>query len=160
FYSNINQLNLLIEKLNTTTVVPEANKNHYLGIAYGMRAFYYFQLYRTWGKTIIQTEAITDINLSNLAKVVSSEEEVMALIKQDIETSLTTFGTDYSIRNTKSFWLKPASQMLKAEVYLWTAHRSGGIADAAIAKAALTAIQSNITFSLLPSYADVFKYTN
>src|SRR3954468_23456097 len=39
FYSNINQINLLISKLNTINTVTEANKNYYLGIAYGMRAF-------------------------------------------------------------------------------------------------------------------------
>ena len=50
FYSNIVQLNLLIEKLNTSTVVTQANKNYYLGIAYGMRAYYYFQLTRAWGQ--------------------------------------------------------------------------------------------------------------
>ncbi|MCC7378730.1 MAG: SusD family outer membrane lipoprotein NanU, partial [Chitinophagaceae bacterium] len=44
FYSNIVQLNLLINKLNTTNIVTATNKNYYLGMAYGMRAFYYFQI--------------------------------------------------------------------------------------------------------------------
>jgi hypothetical protein len=163
FYDNINQLNLLIEKLNTGSVVTETVKNRYLGTAYGMRAFYYFQLYRTWGAVIIQTEPTITLDVANLAKAASSEAEVMALIKADIDLSNSSFGTDYSFstKANKGFWSKSATQMLKAEVYLWTAHRSGGAADAAVAKTALTDIQSNVAaLSLLPNYADVFAAAN
>src|SRR5215204_1817469 len=90
FYSNINQVNLLISKLNTITTT-DANKPYYLGIAYGMRAFYYFQMLRSWGKVIIQTEPTTSIDVSNLSKAASAEADVMKLIKDDIETSLANF---------------------------------------------------------------------
>jgi hypothetical protein len=116
FYANINQLNLLISKLNSTNIVTDANKKYYLGIAYGMRAYYYFQMYRSWGKVIIETEPTTSIDISNLAKAASSEADVMKLIKEDIGSSETNFGTNYTFRNTKSFWSKAATLMLKAEV--------------------------------------------
>jgi len=160
FYSNINQINLLIDKLNNNTIVTEENKNYYLGIAHGMRAFYYFQLYRTWGNVIIQTEAIADIDISNLAKPASNSEEVMVLIKQDIDASINSFGNNYTFKHSKSFWSKSASLMLKAEVYLWTAHRGGGVADATIAKTALTDIQSNVSLNLLPNFGEVFRANN
>ncbi len=163
FYDNINQLNLLIDKLNNTSVVSDQVKANYLGIAYGMRAFYYFQLYRTWGAVIIQTEPTVTLDVANLAKAASSEAEVMALIKSDIEASNTNFGADYSFSSKlkKGFWSKSATQMLKAEVYLWTAHRQGGAADATIAKSALTEIQANAAgLALTPNYADVFAVTN
>lgn len=160
FYSNINQLNLLISKLNTTSVVTEATKQYYLGIAHGMRAFYYFQLYRSWGNAILQTEAIADIDVANLAKEAAPANEVLAFVKQDIEASITNFGSDYSIRSNKAFWSKPASLMLKAEVFLWTAHREGGAADAEVAKQALLEVQSNLSLNLLTSYANVFDAAN
>ncbi|MBD0287030.1 MAG: SusD family outer membrane lipoprotein NanU [Flavisolibacter sp.] len=161
FYANINQINLLISKLNTTSVVTEANKNYYLGIAYGMRAFYYFQLYRSWGKVILQTEPTTSIDISNLAKPASGEADVMKLIKDDIEQSVNAFGNNYSFRNQKAFWSKAATLMLKAEVYLWTSYRSGGTADATTAKNALMDIQQNVPgLMLLPSYANVFATNN
>ena len=47
FYSNINQINLLISKLNDPNLVAVSNKDYYLGIAHGMRAYYYFHLYRS-----------------------------------------------------------------------------------------------------------------
>eukprot|EP01118_Nematostelium_gracile_P006836 TRINITY_DN2206_c0_g2_i1.p1 TRINITY_DN2206_c0_g2~~TRINITY_DN2206_c0_g2_i1.p1 ORF type:complete len:515 (-),score=104.36 TRINITY_DN2206_c0_g2_i1:606-2150(-) len=163
FYDNINQLNLLIDKLNTTAVVSEPVKANYLGIAHGMRAFYYFQLYRTWGAVIIQTEPTVTLDIANLAKAAASEAEVLALVKADIDASNSNFGSDYSFspKLRKGFWSKSATQMLKAEVYLWTAHRQGGAADAAIAKTALTDIQANAAgLSLVANYADVFSVTN
>lgn len=157
FYNNINQINLLISKLNEGVAVTGANKNYYLGIAHGMRAFYYFQMYRSWGKAIIQTEPTKSIDISTLAKAAASEEEVMKLIKEDVDKSVAAFGNDYSFKNQKSYWSKAATLMLKAEVYLWTSYRGGGAADATVAKNALTDIQTNVgSLSLLPSFANIF----
>ncbi|GAC1312096.1 MAG: SusD family outer membrane lipoprotein NanU [Mucilaginibacter sp.] len=162
FYYNINQINLMISKLNTTTLVTAANKNYYLGICYGMRAFYYFQIYRTWGNAIIQTDPVTGstLNIATLAKAASPQADVMALIKSDIDKSVSSFGTDYSFRNLKGYWSKSATLMLKAEAYLWTANRSGGATDATTAEAALNDIQANAALQLLPSYPSVFASTN
>lgn len=161
FYANIVQLNLLINKLNTTNIVTAANKSYYLGIAYGMRAFYYFQMYRTWGKVIIQTDPTTSIDISSLAKAASPEADVLKLIKDDIDNSVNSFGAVYTFRNTKSYWSKAATLMLKAEVYLWTSYRGGATTDAAIAKAALTDIQTNVAgLALQSSFANVFATTN
>jgi starch-binding outer membrane protein, SusD/RagB family len=157
FYFNINQINLLISKLNEINIVTPANKNYYLGEAYGMRAFYYFQMLRTWGKVIIQTEPTKSLDISNLAKSASSEDSVMALIKSDIDNSVNSFANDYSFKNQKGYWSKAATLMLKANVYLWTSYRGGGATDATVAKNALTDIQTNAAgLSLLPSYANVF----
>lgn len=161
FYSNINQINLLVSKLNSPDLVAVPNKNYYLGIAHAMRAFYYFQLYRSWGKVIIQTDPTTSIDISALAKAPSSEAEVLALIKQDLESSNTAFGTNYAFMNQKAFWSKSATQMLKAEVNLWTSYRGGGAADATVAKNALMDIRANVpALTLLPSFANVFTATN
>ncbi len=161
FYTNIVQLNLLIDKLNTTNVITVANKNYYLGIAYGMRAFYYFQLTRAWGDVVIQIDPVYSIDISGLAKAASPAAEVMTLIKSDLDKSITSFGTDYSIRNNKSYWSKAATLMLKAEVHLWTSHRGGGSNDATTALNALTDIQTNVTgLSLQSNYANVFATTN
>lgn len=167
FYTNINQLNLLIYKLNAGSILTEAAKKYYLGIAYGMRAYYYFQMYRTWGKTVIQSDYIDagSLDLFNLAKAASSQADVLKFVKDDIDKSTDNFGLDYSIRQNKGYWSKAATLMLKAEVYLWTAHRTGGIPDANIAKTALNDIKTNVaglglvTTSSNPlnsPYADVF----
>jgi hypothetical protein len=161
FYFNINQINLLLSKLATTTVVTSANKSYYTGAAYGMRAFYYFQLYRSWGKAIIKTDPTTSFDISNLAKAASPEDSVMMLIKSDIAQSLASYGSDYSFRASRSYWSKAATLMLQAEVNLWTSYRGGGTADATVALNALTDIQTNIpSLALLPSFANVFLPAN
>ncbi|MBA4853675.1 SusD family outer membrane lipoprotein NanU [Emticicia sp. BO119] len=161
FYSNIVQINLLIDKLNKTNIITPANKSYYLGIAYGMRASYYFHLLRSWGKVVIQTEPITTIDISNLAKAASEESEVISLIKSDIENSVNSFGTNYTFRNNKGFWSKAASLMLKAEAYLWTSYRGGGSNDATTALNALKDIQTNVSgLSLLPNFSSVFEANN
>ena len=161
FYSNIVQLNLLIDKIGNTSVVTNANKNYYLGIAYGMRAFYYFQLTRAWGNVVIITDPVYSIDISNLAKAASPAADVIALIKSDIDKSIASFGSDYSFRNTKSYWSKAATLMLKAEVYLWTSNRGGGNTDATTALNSLTDIQTNVAgLSLQSNFANVFATTS
>lgn len=163
FYSNIDQINLMISKLNATNVVTPANKNYYLGICYGMRAFYYFQIYRTWGNAIIQTDPVSGstLNIATLAKAASPQADVMALIKADIDRSAASFGTDYTFRNSKGYWSKSATLMLKAEVYLWTNNHGGTTVDATTAEAALNDIQANAAgLQLLPSYSSIFASTN
>ena len=98
---------------------------------------------------------------ADLAKDASPSTEVMALVKSDIEASLANFGDDYSFRNAKSFWSKPATLMLKAEVFLWTSYRGGGANDAGIAKTALADVQANAPgLSLQSQFADVFRVGN
>ena len=161
FYSNINQLNLLISKMKTSTVVTPANKGYYLGIAHGMRAFYYFQLHMAWGKVIITTEPTQEFDISNLAKAASPEADVMKLIKEDLEASLSNFGSNYAFQQNKGYWSKAATLMLKANVYLWTANRGGGNADATVAKGSLTDIQTNIpSLSLQSNFSNLFATTS
>ncbi|HEV2479038.1 MAG TPA: RagB/SusD family nutrient uptake outer membrane protein [Puia sp.] len=179
FYYNIVQLNLLISKLHTTSVVPAANKSYYLGIAFGMRAFYYYQLVRSWGGVVIQTDPVGSFNISALAKPASSADQVTALIKTDIDSSLTNFGSNYGFFSGfgKAYWSKAATEMLEADVYLWTSYRGGGSADATTALNALNDIQTNVPglqlittntsvtgavtgSGLLSPYASVFSSAN
>ena len=159
-YTNINQLNLFIAKTLSTSLLTDNNKNYMLGQAYGIRAFYYFHLLRTWGDAVLVKEPIFSYELDNLAKPASTVSEVMASIKDDIENSVSFFADDYT--NNKIFWSKAATLMLKSEVYLWSARQMGGGAnDADIAKNALIEIQTNIpSLQLLQNFKDVFSYEN
>lgn len=156
FYDNINQINLLIAKIPTVPGLDPELAKTYLGMAYGLRAFYYFQLYKNWGASILVTEPYTTFDIANLAKAASPAEDVLKQVKSDIDESNNQFAS-YNSKIDYGYWSKAATQMLKAEVYLWTAHRSGGTADATIAKTALTDIQTNVaSFALRPTFSDVF----
>ena len=82
-YVNINQINLFIKKANETSVLKPADKAYYLGTMYGMRAFYYFHLLRSWGSVVWQAEPSTSFE-GNLAKEATPETEIMSNIKNDI----------------------------------------------------------------------------
>lgn len=158
-YGPILQLNLFIQKVEGISFLPEAKKNYLLGQAYGMRAYYYFHLLRTYGGVPLRLEpevlnGITDPVA--LRKERASEADVLTAIKSDINKSVTLFSGAAS-PSEKSLWSPNASFMLKGEVFLWSAKVYGNTADLAEAKTALNSVTGT---SLLPNFANVFAYGN
>lgn len=157
FYGPILQLNLFIQRTEAITFLSADKKNYLLGQAYGLRAFYYFHLLRTYGGVPLRLEpevlnGNTDPVL--LRKARATEAETLAAIKADITKSVTAFGSLASPAG-KSQWSPKATLMLKGEVYLWSAKVYGTTADLADAKSALNAITGT---SLQSTYANVFAY--
>jgi hypothetical protein len=92
-------------------------------------------------------------NQETLRRARSTEAEVLAVIKNDINTSLEFFGSSAS--TDKYQWNPHAARMLKGEIYLWSAKVGGTTADLAEAKSSLLAVTD---YSLLPAFKDVFAY--
>ncbi|MGL4520650.1 MAG: RagB/SusD family nutrient uptake outer membrane protein [Phocaeicola sp.] len=172
-YGRITNLNLFIARITDATFLPEEKKNYYLGQVYGLRAFYYFDLFRIYGGVPLRlTPDVVDgvVDPTQLYMPRSTPNEVMTQIKKDIDTSLEYFGTQNSFdpfnrNNRKSYWSKAATECLKGEVYLWTAKVSTGDqtanpADLAVAKSAFTSVKDNYALSMLSSFAGVFDATN
>lgn len=157
FYGPILQLNLFISKVEPVDFLTAAKKNYLLGQAYAMRAFYYFQLLRTYGAVPLRLtpDVITNTNAVALRMPRSTEADVLAAIKTDVNKSLDLFGTSSTI--DKNQFSPDAARMLKGEVYLWSAKVYGTTADLAEAKTALNAITG---YSLLPNFSDVFNYSH
>jgi starch-binding outer membrane protein, SusD/RagB family len=157
FYSPILQLNLFIQRVEAITFLTDAKKAYLLGQAYGLRAYYYFHLLRTYGGVPLRLEPeVLNGNTDpvTLRKARSTEAEVLAAIKSDIAKSVTSFGSAASPAE-KSQWSPKATLMLKGEVYLWSAKVYGTLADLTEAKNALLAITGN---SLQTSFANAFAY--
>lgn len=157
FYGPILQINLFISKVEASTFLADAKKQYLLGQAYGLRAFYYFQLLRTYGGVPLRLEPeVLNGNTDPIAlrKARSTEAQVLAAIKNDINKSVTSFGAAVSPTD-KSQWSPKATLMLKGETYLWSAKVYGTTADLADAKTALNAVTGN---SLQTSFANVFAY--
>lgn len=107
FYGPILQINLFIQKVEAITFLNDAKKKYLLGQAYGIRAFYYFHLLRTYGGVPIrlEPEALNgNTDPVALRKARASEAEVLSAIKADISKSLTSFGGTAS-PTEKSQWL-------------------------------------------------------
>ena len=153
----------MIRRTNETDLLGEAEKNYYLGQAYGLRAYIYFHLLRSWGDVIITTEPTlgSELDISHLDKAASPASEVMDLIKKDIDASEKAFGGDYSYKQGKCYWSKPATLMLKGEVYLWSGRQmGGGTGDYTVAKTALQDLQQNGNLKLQEKFTDVFSFNN
>jgi hypothetical protein len=165
FYGRLLNVNLAIQKIeNECAFLSDANRSYYLGQLYGIRSFYYFWLYRTYGGVPIVTDVkvldgVTTAEPLYLER--STPKQTLDFIKSDIVKSEQAFGTNVTINNTKSNWSKYATLMLKAEIYLWSAKvttgdQSPAPTDIATAETALNEVKGK--FSLLPKFSDVFAY--
>lgn len=167
FYGPIFQVNNFIYQVEKAGYLTAADKSYYLGQAYGLRAFYYFQLYRTFGRVPLAKEPKVAISTpatapeAYLARA-ATEKETLDFIKEDVNKSVASFAGDYTNKMQKAQWNLGASQMLKADVYLWSAKvkidgaaPATTTADLAAARAAIEAIIPK--YSLQSSFANVFN---
>lgn len=165
-YSNIMQVNLFIDNVeNGCEFLSDADRNYYLGQAYGLRALYYFMLYKTFGGVpIIKTVELLkgQISADKFYVPRNTPQETLAFIKEDVNKSESFFGTNVKIDKTQ--WSKYATLMLKAEVYMWAAkvttgdQAATGNADMTIAKNALQQVLGK--FTLLENFSTIFSKKN
>lgn len=172
-FGRLTNINLFIARVTAATYMDEAKKEYYLGQAYGLRAFYYFDLYRTYGGVPLRltadvVEGIIDPNLLYMER--AEPQEVMAQIKKDLNSSLEYFGNNDSFDpngrgNKKAYWSKAATECLIGEVYLWTSKVTTG-GDAAnesnlsTAKTHLLNVVNNYGLGMMNNFADVFESKN
>ncbi len=162
-YDPINQINLMIAKAEETTLLADADRSYYLGAAYGLRAYLYFHLLRSYGDVILYTDYTSGetLDLGNLGREQDPAASVMEQIKKDITASENAFGNNYAFTKGKNFWSLGATKMLKGEVYLWSGRQmNGGTSDYNIAKTALQEVDNIPGLALLDDYRSVFSFSN
>lgn len=160
-YFNIHIVNDFIVNLPNVPFANESEKGHLMGQAYGLRAFYYYTLLKTWGAVPISLEPLKEVDPNGLSRARSSEADVMAQIKSDIAASLNAFGSDGSYwLGKKVFWSKAATLALKGDVYIWSGNvMGGGNADFTEAKTALQQIPA-LGIGLAPSMSKLWGSEN
>lgn len=168
-YGRITNLNLFISKVTDAAYVGEAKKKYYLGIAYGLRAFYYFDLYRIYGGVPLRlgVEVIDgELDPNKLYLGRATPKQTMEQIKSDIQKSLDNFGDvkdfDPYNRGEKAYWSKAATECLAGDVYLWNSKVTVGdntanTADLQTAKKYLENVMNNYGLKLLDNFSDVFE---
>ncbi|OIR12229.1 SusD family protein [mine drainage metagenome] len=164
FYSLLYQINDAIKLFKATTVLPAAIQNQYLADMYGIRAYIYYTMAKTWGSVPLITQPVSTISGTAQTYVArTSVDSVFIQIKSDIEQSLSLYGGNYSLPIGKRvYWNPLASLVLKGDVYLWTGTvRGGGIADITIAQTTLQQVESleGPTLQLDANYPDIFDPT-
>lgn len=175
YWKAIADANLFINKVEESDLFSkQETKDYCLGMVYGMRAYYYFIMYRNYGG--VPLRLVPDVengnyDVSTLYKGRAKASEVLAQIKSDIQKSLqyfgsqTTFNFNGSKNNAKYYWSKAATEMLAGEVYLWSAKvavgdQAAAPADLATAKTHFQNVVNNYDLSLQPNFEDVFSTSN
>lgn len=163
FYTQIMQVNHFITEVeNGCEFLSEQTRSYYLGQAYGLRANYYFALFRTYGGVpIITTVELLDGKPSaeKFYTERATPQATMDFIKEDINKSEQYFGSNNT--HDAYMWSKYATLMLKAEIYMWSAKVSitgfnaTGTADLQVAKTALQGVMGQ--FELQEDYASIFS---
>lgn len=172
YYNKILQVNHFIQEVeNGCAFLSESRRNFFLGQAYGIRAYYYFMLYRTYGGVPLETEVKLlggSVDPSAMYMERATAEATMQFLKDEIGKSETAFGTDNTLDRVT--WSRFSTLFLKAQIYLWSAkvntndydgpHTATGQADLQVARQALQDIMSSGPFDLEDNFADVFAYDN
>jgi len=143
-YQKIHRINDFLANAPDVTFTDEDEKSHLIGQAYGLRALYYYTLLKTWGDVPIILEPMTTVDPAELSRARASQNEVMSLIKSDLEASLNAFGSNDSFyEGSKIFWSKTATLALKGDVFIWSGNLlGGGNTDFNEAKSALQQVSS------------------
>ena len=165
FIANINELIQECDKASED-VLPTNKKDVLLGMAYGWRAFSYFQMYRMYGGVPLRVapDVVNGVtNPDELYKARATAEETLNQIKDDIKKSLAYFeSSSWTFSSKKAYyWSKAATEMLAGEVYLWsgkvtTGDHTATPADVQIAKGYFENVVNNYGYSLVKNYFDVW----
>lgn len=166
-YSYIVRVNLAIQQIPNCSFLSDKQKALFLAQAYGMRAYYYFFLYRTWGNVPLVTDvAITDgeVSAARLSRPRTNASEIMKLLKADIDESEKQYTAAGSNGWQDQYnWSLYATLILKANIYTWAAkvttgdQAATGQSDLQTAKTALQTIISSGKFKLMPEFYQAFR---
>ena len=168
YYGHIAQCNFLLSRIETVPNIDEEQKNYFKAQAYGLRAWYYFDLYRIYGGVPLRlgTEVMDgELDPNKLYLKRSAPREVIAQVVSDLEQSLTLFGNKSGFAEYgqvyKAFWNKAATEALMAEVALWRAKSPnvGVPADPAqisVAKQHLLNLVNNYGLKLVDNFGNLF----
>lgn len=158
FYMVVTMANQLISDINKySTGVSESTKNLALGEAYLMRGVAYFYLVRSWGDVMVyeDNQSVTDDPKIPLTK----QEDVLKFCIRDFKQA----GNLLPSTSTDMHATKYAAMAFEAKALLaLSGWDKGGTRDESMleeVKALCKKVIDSNTYSLLPDYADLFKYS-
>lgn len=158
--------NLIYNLNNIITVIPQtllstSDKNRIVAEAYGIRAYVYYTMLRTWGAVPLTTVPVQTINnAAETYKARTPADSIMIQVKSDIDQSLQLFGPSDIISSGKRvYWTRLATLILKGDVYIWSGTFGGTTQDFTTAQTALQEVESlqGATLNLDANYADIFN---
>lgn len=164
-FSGIFRANTFLDQLATNgSVVDDATRKRYEGEAKFLRALYYFDLVRYFGKVPVLEKALGPSAVLTVPR--APVAEVYKLIITDLQTAISLLPLSYAGANAGRATAGAAKGML-ALVYLTRSGPTFGIEGPGLATneysqalALLNDVIASGKYSFLPKYADIFSYTN
>ncbi len=158
WYRMLHYINDFIKNAPNAPFSNINERNNMLAQMYGVRAYIYYIMIRSWGDVPIILQPLQNVeNLASLRTPRAPKADVMAQIKSDIEQSLELFNGNESFYTSRVYWSKMATLTLKGDVYIWSGKvLGGGNADYAEAKVALNQVTG---YSLVP-YENLWGIAN
>ncbi|OUJ74223.1 RagB/SusD family nutrient uptake outer membrane protein [Hymenobacter crusticola] len=170
-YNGIFRVNTLLDQLaNNGGVVADAARTRYEGEAKFLRAFYYFDLVRFFGKVPLIDKALVPAEVAKVPR--TPVADVYNLIISDLQTAIANLPASYdgSVTADKPNVGRATSNAAKSLLALVYLTRSGptygiegpGLATNEYTKALplLNEVLNSGKYSFLASYPDIFSYTN
>lgn len=165
-YNAIFRANILMEKLDErgSVITTAGLKDRLRAEARFLRAFFYFDLVRYFGKLPIVTKTVSPLEAEQIPR--SPVADVYKLIIEDLQHAIAVLPTTYTGTNVGRA-TKYAAQSLLAMVYMARSGPTYGIEGPGmgsnewnLALPLLNQVINSGQFTLNPSYANIFSHTN
>lgn len=158
-YTVLHEANLILKYVPDIQFNSENEKKEILAQAHATRAFVYFILAKTWGDVPLVFEPTEAFDAESTYKQRTSTIEIFNFIRSELDQAIGLFPNNEFPRG-RNLWSKPATQVLKADVLLWSAKRlNGGNADLNEALNSLIEAE-NSDVGLLQDFKSIFDYNN
>lgn len=163
-FNGVMRANAVLEQLNAEAVPDESLRNRFEGEVKFLRALYYFNLVRWFGKVPLITGAVSPEEAREVPR--SPVADVYDVIIEDLNFAVNNLPESYSADNVGRVTSHAARGIL-ARVYLTRSgpqlHPDGpalGTDEYAEALQLLNEIINSGQFGLLDNYQDIFAYDN
>ncbi|MET7000426.1 RagB/SusD family nutrient uptake outer membrane protein [Chitinophaga defluvii] len=149
-YSAIRRINIFLKNFD---LIPEEvgtgvgnRKNRLKGEAYGLRAFYYFELFKMWGGVPLLDHALSPAG-ENIYLPRNTEEEVISFIKKDIEEAIALLPAKHDDSQLGRFTATAAKALLSKVTLYYASSLWNPGNDAARWEAAAIAAKDAISYA-------------
>lgn len=151
FYGLMHNLNDFIANAPHSPLASNAEDfNNMMAQMYGIRAYVYYTMLKTWGDVVISTSPADGDFIANVQaqkKKRAPKSEVMAQVLTDLNSSLDYYKkcSSQTWRNSPKYWSKNATLTLMGDALLWKGEvLKGGAADFRAAKDALSQVTGSL----------------
>ncbi|MBT30693.1 MAG: RagB/SusD family nutrient uptake outer membrane protein [Thalassobius sp.] len=161
-FNGVLRANTVLDEINESLVPDDDTRNRLIGEAKFLRALFYFDLVRWFGKVPVFDHVVTPTEALEIPR--SSVTEVYDLIESDLNDAISVLPESYTVKGRAT---SLAAKALLARVYLTksgpTYNIEGPGLDANLYSDALSLLNDVINsgqFAWVDDYASIFSYDN